>query len=76
MPSNNTELEKNLWDVADELRANSRLRAAVRLAIEDLLYERLPERYTGELCDQKRDDIYRHVYTSYWGAGRSVYAAA
>ena len=28
MPSNNTELERNLWDAADELRANSRLRAA------------------------------------------------
>jgi type I restriction-modification system DNA methylase subunit len=28
MPSNNAELEKNLWDAADELRANSRLRAA------------------------------------------------
>jgi type I restriction enzyme M protein len=28
MPANNTQLEKNLWDAADELRANSRLRAA------------------------------------------------
>ena len=51
-------------------------RAAVRLAIEDILYERLPERYTEELCDQKRDDIYHHVYANYWGAGRSVYATA
>ena len=28
MPSNNAALERNLWDAADELRANSRLRAA------------------------------------------------
>jgi type I restriction enzyme R subunit len=50
-------------------------RAAVRLAIEDILYDRLPERYTEDLCDQKRDDVYHHVYTNYWGAGQSVYAA-
>ena len=28
MPINNTELEKRLWDAADELRANSRLKAS------------------------------------------------
>jgi hypothetical protein len=28
MPTNNTNLEKNLWAAADELRANSKLRAA------------------------------------------------
>ena len=28
MPTNNTEIERRLWDAADELRANSRLRAA------------------------------------------------
>jgi type I restriction enzyme M protein len=28
MPTNNTDLEKNLWAAADELRANSKLRAA------------------------------------------------
>jgi len=28
MPANNTEIEKQLWDAADELRANSRLRAS------------------------------------------------
>jgi len=34
------------------------------------------DRYSEELCGQKRDDIYYHVYTNYWNAGRSVYAAA
>ena len=28
MPANNTEIEKRLWDAADELRANSRLRSS------------------------------------------------
>ncbi len=28
MPANNTELEKRLWEAADNLRANSGLRAA------------------------------------------------
>lgn len=28
MPANNTELEKRLWEAADELRANSRLKAS------------------------------------------------
>jgi type I restriction enzyme M protein len=28
LPANNNDLEKRLWDAADELRANSRLRAA------------------------------------------------
>ena len=28
MPANNTEIEKRLWDAADELRANSRLKAS------------------------------------------------
>ena len=26
MPTNNTEIEKRLWDAADELRANSKLK--------------------------------------------------
>jgi type I restriction enzyme R subunit len=51
-------------------------RAAVRLAIKEILYDRLPDRYTEDLCDQKRDDIYHHVYTNYYGAGRSVYGVA
>jgi len=50
-------------------------RAAVRLAIEDILYEQLPECYSEDLCEQKRDDVYQHVYANYWGAGQSVYAA-
>lgn len=28
MPSNNTEIEKRLWDAADDLRANSKLKSS------------------------------------------------
>jgi type I restriction enzyme R subunit len=57
-------------------RKRQKYRAAVRLTIETLLYDRLPERYSAELCDQKRDDVYRHVYDNYYGAGQSIYATA
>ena len=50
-------------------------RASVKMTIEDALYEGLPVRYTGELCDQKRDDLYQHVYERYVDAEHSIYAA-
>jgi len=51
-------------------------RARVRIAIEDMLYEDLPQQYSEALCDQKRDDVYRHIYDNYESAEQSVYAAA
>lgn len=56
-------------------RKRQRSRAAVRLAIEDILYDHLPDPYTPELCNQKRDDIYQHIYDNYTGAGQSIYTA-
>jgi len=50
-------------------------RASVRLAIEEFL-DRLPDRYTIEVYRKKCEAVYHHVYESYFGAGRSVYAAA
>ena len=57
------------------LRANSQLRAAVRLMIEDMLDAQLPDRYDSDLYHQKCADVYAHVYDSYAGAGQSIYAA-
>ena len=57
-------------------RKRQQSRAAVRLAIEDILYDHLPNPYTPELCDQKRDDVYQHIYANYYGAGQSIYTAA
>jgi len=56
-------------------RKQERLRAAVKITIRDLLDEGLPECYTQELYDQKREAVYQHVYDSYYGAGSSIYAA-
>ena len=57
-------------------RKRQQSRAAVRLAIEDAFYEYLPDPYSAELCNQKRDDVYQHIYANYYGAGQSIYAAA
>ena len=118
---NNNQIEKRLWDAADEMRANSKLksseysiqsvevmvavgpnmfytgrelletlkreklvldwqktqatRAAVRVAVEDKLDE-LPVVFTREIYTQKCDAIYQHIFESYYGEGRSVYATA
>lgn len=73
MPNNNNDVEKRLWSAADELRANSRMRAAVQVAIRDIL-DKLPEVYGNDLYQQKREVVYQHVYDSYYGAGKSIYA--
>jgi len=49
-------------------------RARVKVSIEDLLDEGLPETYTPELFQQKVDAVYQHVYDCYYGAGGSLYA--
>ncbi len=50
-------------------------RAAVRVAVEDKLDE-LPRVFTREIYTQKCNDVYQHVFESYYGEGRSVYATA
>jgi type I restriction enzyme R subunit len=56
-------------------RKRQQARAAVRLAIEETL-DRLPQAYTPALYRQKCEAVYLHVYDSYFGAGRSIYAMA
>ncbi len=56
-------------------RKKQHTRARVRLSIEQYL-ERLPKRYTGDVYRAKCETVYRHVYDSYFGEGRSVYALA
>lgn len=50
-------------------------RAAVKIGIEDVLDEGLPESFTPELFRQKVEAVYQHVFDSYYGGGRGVYAA-
>ena len=55
-------------------RKQERLRAAVKITVEEILDDGLPECYTQEIYDQKCGVIYQHVYDSYYGAGSSIFA--
>ena len=57
-------------------RKRQQSRAQVRVTIEDIFDRGLPEAYTPELYQKKCDAVYHHVYVSYYGAGKSVYALA
>ena len=54
-------------------RKTQATRAAVRVVIEDKLDE-LPEVFTKEIYAQKCNAVYQHIFESYYGEGRSVYA--
>jgi len=56
-------------------RKTQATRAAVRVAVEDKLDE-LPRVFIREIYTLKCDAVYQHVFESYYGEGRSVYAAA
>jgi type I restriction enzyme R subunit len=57
-------------------RKRQQARAEVRVTIEKMLDHGLPRAYTPELFEQKTTAVFQHVYDAYYGAGRSVYAAA
>ena len=55
-------------------RKRQQSRAAVWVTIETVLANGLPESYTPEIFKQKSEAVYQHVYESYYGAGKGVYA--
>ncbi len=55
-------------------RKTQATRAAVRVVVEDKLDE-LPRVFTREIYTQKCNAVYQHIFESYYGEGRSVYAA-
>jgi type I restriction enzyme R subunit len=55
-------------------RKTQATRAAVRVVVEDKLDE-LPGVFTREIYTQKCNAVYQHIFESYYGEGRSVYAA-
>ena len=57
-------------------RKRQQARADVKVTIEKLLDQGLPRVYTPELFEAKTTAVFQHVYDAYYGAGRSVYAAA
>jgi type I restriction enzyme, R subunit len=57
-------------------RKKQQERAKVLTAVRDILDRGLPRAYTKDLYERKCDEVYQHIYDSYYGQGRSVYAAA
>jgi len=57
-------------------RKRQRSRAQVRVTIGKVLDRGLPDVYSEALFQQKTEAVFQHVYESYYGAGRGVYAAA
>ena len=51
-------------------------RAAVRVEIEKMLDDGLPEKYTAELFEQKCGVLFQHVLEKYPDEGQSVYSGA
>ena len=54
-------------------RKKQQTRAAVQLAIEQVL-DKLPQAYAPEKYQEKCGLVYQHVYDSYYGSGKSIYA--
>ncbi len=50
-------------------------RAGVKVTIEKMLDEGLPEVYDKQLYDSKSQAVFQHVYEAYYGAGSGIYAA-
>jgi type I restriction enzyme R subunit len=61
--------------LALDWRKHQRSRAAVRLWVEEAL-DQLPEIYAADLYEQKCEQIYQHIYDSYFGPERSIYTPA
>ena len=54
-------------------RKQAQTQAQVRLAVDNVLDEGLPECYTEVLFNQKSEAVYQHIYESYYGEGKSIY---
>src|SRR6266487_1781381 len=56
-------------------RKKQQAQAAVKKTVRDMFYYALPPSYTEEICERAYAAVYQHIYDSYYGEGRSVYAA-
>ena len=57
-------------------RKRQQSRAQVLTTIQALFDQELPQAYSPDLYRQKCDQVYQHIYDSYFGAGKSIYSAA
>ena len=57
-------------------RKRQQTRASVKVAIEEVLDQNLPESYTPERFEKKCDQVYQHIYESYADAQNNIYRQA
>jgi type I restriction enzyme R subunit len=57
-------------------RKRQQTRAEVLFTIQTLLDEMLPESYDKDIYSEKCTAAYQHIYDSYYGDGKSIYASA
>ena len=57
-------------------RRRQQTKAAVKVAIEEILDRQLPDSYSLEAYHRKCQEVYQHVYECYSEAGRSIYTTA
>ena len=55
-------------------RKRTQSTAEVRETVSNILDDELPQPYTPELFGQKSEAVYQHIYDSYYGEGKSIYA--
>lgn len=56
-----------------EWRKKQQARASVMVTIEEILDRNLPESYDKDIFKEKCQQVYQHVYDSYFGSGKSIY---
>ena len=54
-------------------RESREIRAQVRVIINDNLFHLPEEKYPDEDVNLKTNDVYQHIYSNYYGGGRSAY---
>ncbi|WP_018881655.1 type I restriction enzyme endonuclease domain-containing protein [Thioalkalivibrio sp. ALE30] len=54
-------------------RKKERARSDVRRTLERIFDRHLPESYGEDIYEEKCEVAYRHIYSSYYGGGQSLY---
>ena len=55
-------------------RKRTQSKAEVKETVNNILDDELPQPYTPDLFNRKSEAVYQHIYESYYGEGKSVYA--
>ncbi len=58
---------------AERWRESTQLRAQVKTTIYNALLWLPQKRYSDKDVDNKTDVVYQHIFTNYYGGGRSIY---